>query len=66
MTSTLEKTDTYKKEPLVTAQEIAEILGVTEATVRGWAREGRIPSLRLTPRTVRFVPSRVFAALGVE
>ena len=47
------RTDKAREEYL-TARQLAEILQVSEATVRRLARRGRIPSIRLTPRIVRF------------
>lgn len=38
----------------LTARQLAAILQVSEATVRRLARKGRIPSIRLTPRIMRF------------
>jgi excisionase family DNA binding protein len=49
--------------PLSTAREIAEILGVSTWTVYDWARSGRIPAIRATPRIVRFDADAVLAAL---
>lgn len=51
---------------LVTAGEVAEILGVTVGTVRRWARAGRIPIIRLSPRVLRFDPEAVLSALAAE
>jgi excisionase family DNA binding protein len=41
-------------EEFLTARQLAAILQVSEATVRRLARKGRIPSIRLTPRLMRF------------
>ena len=41
-------------QPLLTAAQLAEQLGVTTATILSWARTGKIPCLRPTPRIVRF------------
>jgi excisionase family DNA binding protein len=38
----------------VTARQLAEILQVAQSTVRRLARDGTIPSVRLTPRLIRF------------
>ncbi|MBK6939755.1 MAG: helix-turn-helix domain-containing protein [Planctomycetes bacterium] len=43
----------------VTAHEIGERYGVRAATVKAWAREGRIPSIRITGKIVRFDPDAV-------
>lgn len=42
------------REQFLTARQLAAILQVSEATVRRLARKGRIPSIRLTPRIMRF------------
>ena len=43
-----------KREEFLTARQLARILQVSESTVRRLAREGRIPSIRLTARLLRF------------
>ncbi|HEV2763256.1 MAG TPA: helix-turn-helix domain-containing protein [Pyrinomonadaceae bacterium] len=47
----------------LTARQLAAVLQVSESTVRRLAREGRIPSVRLTPRLLRFHLDSVNAAL---
>ena len=42
------------REEFLTARQLAAILQVSKATVRRLARKGRIPSIRLTPRIMRF------------
>lgn len=42
------------REEFLTARQLAAIMQVSESTVRRLAREGRIPSVRLTTRIVRF------------
>ena len=42
------------REDFLTARQLASILQVSESTVHRLAREGRIPSVRITPRLVRF------------
>ncbi len=51
------------REEFVTARQLAVFLQVSESTVRRLAREGRIPSVRLTPRLVRFNLKAVCRAL---
>ncbi len=51
------------REEFVTARQLAEVLQVSESTVRRLAREGRIPCVRLTPRLLRFNLKSVFRAL---
>lgn len=54
------------RKPLSTAAEIAEIVGVSTWTVYSWARSRRIPTIRATPRIVRFDADAVLAALAKE
>lgn len=49
--------------PLVTTRELAAVLGVTADTIRGWARSGRIPCLRVGQKTLRFDRVAVLAAI---
>jgi excisionase family DNA binding protein len=42
------------REDFLTARQLAAIMQVSESTVRRLAREGRIPSVRITPRLLRF------------
>lgn len=49
--------------PLVTTRELAVELGVTADTIRGWARSGRIPCLRVGQKTLRFDREAVLAAI---
>ncbi len=51
------------REEFLTARQLAEVLQVSESTVRRLARGGRIPCVRLTPRLLRFNPKAVFRAL---
>ena len=51
------------REEFVTARQLAAFLQVSESTVHRLAREGRIPSVRLTPRLVRFNLKAVCRAL---
>jgi len=39
---------------LLTATEVAERLHLRPSTVQAWARDGRIPSLRLSHKVIRF------------
>jgi excisionase family DNA binding protein len=50
-------------EEFLTARQLAKVLQVSESTVRRLAREGRIPSVRLTPRLIRFNLKAVCRAL---
>lgn len=48
---------------LLNADELASVLDVRPATVRKWARDGLIPSIRLSAKTIRFCYGDVLAAL---
>jgi excisionase family DNA binding protein len=48
---------------LATTRELAAMLGVTADTIRGWARSGRIPCLRVGQKTLRFDRAAVLAAI---
>ena len=51
------------REEFLTARQLAEVLQVSESTVRRLAREGRIPCVRLTARLLRFNLKAVYRAL---
>jgi excisionase family DNA binding protein len=51
---------------LLTATEIADKLAVAPSTVIRWAKTGRIPEVRLSPRTRRFSWDDVVGALRTE
>ena len=48
---------------LVTAECVAERFGVTVGTVNSWVRDGRVPYIRVSRRTVRFRLNEVEQAL---
>jgi excisionase family DNA binding protein len=52
-----------EREEFLTARQLAAVLQVSESTVRRLAQKGRIPSIRLTPRIVRFHLQTVCDAL---
>ena len=54
-----------EREEFLTAKQLAEILQVSESTVRRLAQKRRIPSVRLTPRLIRFHLDAVRDALEV-
>lgn len=56
---------TKTEHEFVTASEVADYLRIDEQTVRLWARQGRIPAVRLSPKAIRFRLPDVMAALGV-
>jgi excisionase family DNA binding protein len=47
----------------LTARQVAEVLQVSESTVRKLARTGRIPVVRLTPRLTRYNLQSVLRSL---
>lgn len=54
---------TETTESLLTPEQMAEELDVGVQTILRWARENRIPSVRITPRTIRFDRPMVLDAL---
>jgi excisionase family DNA binding protein len=50
---------------LLTASEVARFLRVSPFAVRTWARTGRLPAVRLSPRVIRFRRADVRAAVGL-
>lgn len=56
---------TEEREEFLTAKQLAQYLQVSESTVRRLAAKRRIPSVRLTPRIIRFHLDAVREALEV-
>jgi len=56
---------TDEREEFLTARQLAAHLQVSESTVRRLAAKRRIPSVRLTPRIIRFHLDAVREALDV-
>jgi excisionase family DNA binding protein len=54
-----------EREEFLTARQLAQVLQVSESTVRRLARKRRIPCVRLTPRIIRFHLDAVREALEV-
>ena len=48
----------------VTAEELAERLHVRPRTVQEWARRGRIPTVRLSSKVVRYSVAAVIQAVS--
>ncbi len=48
---------------LLTADELAGRLQVRPSTIRRWAREGRIPTARLSPKVLRYDLGAVVQAI---
>lgn len=44
---------------IMSATEVADLLGIARPTVYAWAREGRMPSVRLGPRKILFRRSSI-------
>jgi excisionase family DNA binding protein len=55
--------DGNRREEFLTARQLAEVLQVSESTVRKLSREGRIPVVRLTSRLARYNLTAVMRAL---
>jgi len=53
------------RDEFLTARQLARVLQVSESTVRRLARKRRIPSVRVTPRIIRFHLDAVREALDV-
>jgi len=49
---------------LLTLDSIAERLKVKRSTVRRWAHDGHIPSVRLSARVIRYDPVAIELALA--
>lgn len=47
----------------LTAEEVAEVIKMHPVTILRLAREGKIPCLRIGPRTIRFSMDAVMTAL---
>jgi excisionase family DNA binding protein len=54
-----------EREEFLTAKQLAQVLQVSESTVRRLAAKRRIPSVRLTPRIIRFHLDAVRESLEV-
>ena len=48
---------------IVTAEELAEQLSLKPKTIHDWARQGKIPSLRISPKVIRFEMEAVLAVI---
>ena len=52
------------RDDLLTAAELADRLRVRPSTILDWQRSGRIPSIRLSHKVLRFNWAEVLAALN--
>jgi excisionase family DNA binding protein len=50
---------TQAREALLTAQDVAQMLGVSIDTIYDWIADGTLPAVRLTSRTLRFTPAAI-------
>ena len=48
---------------LLTTDQLAERLNVKPRTIQGWGRTGRIPSVRISHKVIRYDWQKVFEAL---
>ncbi|MGV7277023.1 helix-turn-helix domain-containing protein [Mycobacterium kansasii] len=48
---------------LLTTQQAAKFLGVSDATLRKWVREGLIPEVRVGRKLLRFDPKDLIAVV---
>jgi excisionase family DNA binding protein len=48
---------------LMTVEQLADRLHIRPRTVQAWARQGRIPTVKLSPKVVRFDWLEVLATL---
>ena len=51
---------------LLTAAEMAARIRVRPTTLQEWAREGKIPSIRITPKVIRFDAEAVIHTLSEQ
>jgi excisionase family DNA binding protein len=47
------------RQGLLSGHELSRVLGLHPETIRTWTRNGRIPSIRLGARTVKYNPGRI-------
>ena len=50
-------------EPLVTAEQLGAALALKATTIRKWARQGKLPCVRLAPLVMRFRVAEVWKAI---
>ncbi len=48
---------------MLTAEEVADMLGVARFTVWDWTKKGRIPHVRINNHSVRYFPDDVMEFL---
>lgn len=52
--------------PFYSPAEVAEIAGVTSATIHNWIRAGRLVAVRLSERTYRIPRKSVMRLMGAD
>lgn len=65
MTTIRERIDAASAKPIVTAAELALLVGVAEETIRRLGRAGKVPIVRVG-RAVRYPRASCLVALGVK
>lgn len=58
--------DKERQKDFLTARQLAEVLQISPSTVHRLRRQGRIPSVMVTPRLIRFNLRDVRSALATE
>lgn len=53
-------------EPMLTAAQVAELLGLSTHTVLDWFESGRLPGFKLAGRAVRFRQSELVEWLDAQ
>jgi excisionase family DNA binding protein len=54
------------REPLLTAREVAERLGVSASALLRWTRAGQVPAVKLPSGAVRYRPEQIEAWLAAR
>ena len=57
-------TEPLTRSDIMSATEVADLLGIARPTVYAWAAEGRLPSVPLSPRKIVFRRSSIAAWLA--
>lgn len=58
--------DKERQKDFLTASQLAEVLQISQSTVHRLRRQGRIPSVMVTPRLIRFNLRDVRSALATQ
>lgn len=46
-------------EKLLNKKQVADVLGVKVPAINKWMHEKKIPYVKISPKTVRFIPSEI-------